>query len=163
MQTLFKKTEEWLDWLLDKLWFGENDVPISEKTNYNLTNKNMWTAEIKTVEVFKGLVSASVRFSKGEDYFDESISTDSKENLEGAVSSKLEKLNKLYEDMPTTGVIGAKQQLPLAKEEYRTRLERFNKIASVIQLGFTTEELAEFQTLKTYLKDNFSTDYLDLF
>lgn len=123
----------------------------------------MWTAEIKTVEIFKGMVNASVRFSKGEEYFDEPVNTDSKENLEGAIASKLEKLNKLYEDMPTTGVVGVKQPLPLAKEEYRTKLERFNKIASVIQLGFTTEELAEFQTLKTYLKDNFSTDYLDLF
>lgn len=46
---------------------------------------------------------------------------------------------------------------------FATKLQRFHALVSIIRQGISSEDNPEFVELRQWLKDNFKSEYLDMF
>lgn len=138
-----------------------------------------YTAEITNKDLFDGLLVVQVRYisEDGSKIVQDSYSTRSAQDenwLQNNINRKIKELEELelfIEQIPlgeitvdTPLVIqGEKTQAELDKEAYKVDLDKFNKLVQILRQGFITVDNEEFITLQQKLKDNFKSDYIDLF
>lgn len=138
----------------------------------------MYKATIEDKKITNGMLSVTVKFGNEEtgDSVKELFQTNQEQTsvwLEDHVARKLKDLNSLKdtetkievgtEVIPKEETIEEKVLISKEKLEYKTDLEKFNKMVGITQQGLLSREDAGFLELKEKLKTNFSPDYLDLF
>jgi len=133
-----------------------------------------YTAEITNKDLSEGLLVIQVRYVSEDNtsIVQDSYSTRSVQDanwLQDNIDRKLRELEELdlFVDTIELGVIipGVKPDtVPnTAKEVYKQDLERFNKLVQILRQGFVESDNAEFVALQAKLKQDFSSDYIDLF
>ena len=133
-----------------------------------------YTAEITNKDLNEGLLVIQVRYVSEDNtsIVQDSYSTRSVQDanwLQDNIDRKLRELEELdlFVETIELGVIvpGVKPDtVPnTAKEVYKQDLERFNKLVQILRQGFVESDNAEFVALQTKLKQDFSSDYIDLF
>jgi hypothetical protein len=135
-----------------------------------------YTAEVTNKDLFDGLLVVQVRYisEDGSKIIQDSYSTRSSQDdnwLQNNINRKLKELEELevfVEKIPlgqvsleTPEVVD--QVLNSAKEQYKEDLTKFNKMVQIIRQGIITADNSEFVELQQKLKDNFQSDYIDLF
>lgn len=135
-----------------------------------------YTAEVTNKDLFDGLLVVQVRYisEDGSKIIQDSYSTRSGQDdnwLQNNINRKLKELEELevfVEKIPL-GQISLEETVTespspnSAKEEYKEDLAKFNKMVQIIRQGIITADNAEFIALQQKLKDNFQSDYIDLF
>lgn len=135
-----------------------------------------YTAEVTNKDLFDGLLVVQVRYisEDGSKIIQDSYSTRSSQDenwLQNNITRKLKELEELevfVEKIPlgqiSTEVSEVTVEIPSsAKEQYKEDLAKFNKMVQIIRQGIITADNSEFVELQQKLKDNFQSDYIDLF
>ena len=134
-----------------------------------------YTAEITNKDLNEGRLIVQVRYVSEDStsIVQESYSTRSGQDpnwLQNNIDRKLRELEELdlFVDTIELGVIvpGVRPDIVTpntAKEVYKQDLERFNKLVQILRQGFVESDNAEFVALQAKLKQDFSSDYIDLF
>lgn len=135
----------------------------------------MWVAIINSKIINNGLLRVNVSFSDGNQTFTENYETRSGQSekwLSDNINRRLTdliSLDSFIETIPLgefvyNAISSEGEDTPSDERAlYEYRLNLFEKMVNSIRKGIITDQNPTFLNLKTWLKNNFVDDYIDLF
>ncbi len=133
-----------------------------------------YTARIISKNITNGLLTIEIEYRSedGQDIFNDSVSTRSVQDenwLVDTVNRKLSELETIHSfadaitvGSPIEAIVVPTISVELApKDEYKSKLEEFNKLQSALAKGFITPKDEEFIASLQWLRDNWTLEYLD--
>jgi len=134
-----------------------------------------YTARIISKNIFNGLLTIEIEYrsADGQDIFNDQVSTRSVQDenwLVNTVNRKLTELetiqsfaDKIEIGTPIEAIVMEPNLVELgSKDEYKSKLEEFSKLQASMAKGFITPTNEDFTVSLQWLKDNWSSEYLDL-
>lgn len=126
-----------------------------------------WTTEIKSKIIVDGLLKVLVSFSDGTQTFTEKYETKNPEPtwLEDSIAMTIKSLKTTisFADTLAIGGYDVKEITPVvltSEEIYKKKLQKFRILKNMIDLEIISSTDAEYIKLKTYLVNNFNSDYI---
>lgn len=133
----------------------------------------MWTATINNKIITNGMLRVNVSFTDGTQTFTENYETRSGQDanwLNDNINRRINDLTSVisFADSIPIGVFTPTTPAPTpeptsGKALYEFRLKKFEAMVSAIRKGLITDTNPSFVSLKTWLKNNFVDEYIDLF
>lgn len=130
-----------------------------------------WTAAVTNTDVTNGLLRIDVEYSDGTTRVRERIETRSGQSatwLTDAVKRRIAELagvDALVTSIPLGPVTIPDDPPPSStpRDQYVHKLNQFNAALNAMRMGLITEDAQAFAILRTWLRTNFLSEYLDLF